>query len=305
MMKSWQASRCREGRLRFGLLLTLLFFLSSWVVFAGSRKTPAIHLSSTSVFPGDVVLVSIVPAGDLASAHITWEGQEIPFAKLKEKGGLGAFFAAPQNMSPGPQKLIITLVGADGKPLRRTLDFEVPARKFAVQRLTLPKEKVTLSKEDLDRHQQEKEAIKKALAHPLEQRLWQKAFVPPVRGEVSTPFGVRRILNGQPRNSHSGLDLRGGMGEPVCASSDGVVILTGEHFFSGKSVYIDHGMGLVTMYFHLSEIRVEKGDRVHGGQTIGLLGSTGRSTGPHLHWGLRVHNCPADPLSLTALFPLQ
>ena len=106
-------------------------------------------------------------------------------------------------------------------------------------------------------------------------RVWQSSFNRPVAGEVSTPFGVRRLLNGKPRSSHSGIDFRGRAGEPVAVSSDGVVILTGEHFFAGNSVYVDHGMGIITMYFHLSEIQVKKGEKVRAGQIIGLVGSTG------------------------------
>ena len=298
---------CRLQKYGMNLLfpLALLFFLFPCEVSAGSKVQPSIHLSSTSLFPGDVALISVTPADALVSGHITWDQKRIPLERLKDKKSFAAFFAVPQNEAAGPRKMPITLVRDDGKHFQRILDFKVLAKEFSVQHLTLPKEKVTLSKKNLDRHQREKTTIEKALARPLAEQLWQLTFIRPVPGEVATPFGVRRVLNGQPRSSHSGVDLRGHKGEPVASAGDGIVILTGEHFFAGKSVYIDHGMGIVTMYFHLSGIEVKQGDRVHGGQTIGLLGSTGRSTGPHLHWGLRVHNQPADPFSLLALFPLR
>jgi murein DD-endopeptidase MepM/ murein hydrolase activator NlpD len=293
------------NRLTVVFLSVLLVFLLSCEVFADGREPLTINLSSNKLFQGDVALVSVADANSLSSAQLFWKEKRIPLVRLEEKGVFAAFFAVPQNEQAGPKKFHVEFVYADGQRSARSLSFKVESKKFPVQHLTLPKEKVTLSKKDLARHQREKAAIKKALAHPLETRVWQSSFRRPVQGEVSTSFGVRRILNGKPRSSHSGIDLRGREGEPVAAPSDGVVILTGEHFFAGKSVYIDHGMGIITMYFHLSDIRVKKGDRVHSRQTIGLVGSTGRSTGPHLHWGLRVHDRPADPLTFLALFPLH
>jgi murein DD-endopeptidase MepM/ murein hydrolase activator NlpD len=271
---------------------------------AAADQLPDIRLSSTRLAPGDVALITVAPA-DLMSGYVVWDRKTIPLVRLGEKNILTAFVAISQDEKPGGRRLPVVLVNA-GQQIRRRLEFAIRAKDFPVQHLTLPQEKVSLSRKNLERHWREKAAIKNALARlrPLEDRAWQRSFRRPVEGEVSTPFGVRRVLNGKPRNSHSGVDLRGRAGEPVAASSDGIVILTGEHFFAGNSVYIDHGMGLVTMYFHLSEIMVKSGERVQAGQTIGLLGSTGRSTAPHLHWGLRVHNRPADPLSLLALFPL-
>jgi murein DD-endopeptidase MepM/ murein hydrolase activator NlpD len=109
-------------------------------------------------------------------------------------------------------------------------------------------------------------------------------------------------MNNQPRNPHSGIDIAASAGTPVRASSNGIVCLTGEHFFAGKSVYIDHGHALFSMYFHLDSITVQDGQSVAQGEIIGRVGSTGRSTGPHLHWGVRLYDTPVDPLSLIALF---
>ena len=110
-------------------------------------------------------------------------------------------------------------------------------------------------------------------------------------------------MNNQPKNPHSGIDLKAKLSEPIKSINKGIVVFTGNHFFSGKSVYVDHGLGIISMYFHLSEIKVTKGDPVNKGDIVGLAGSTGRSTGPHLHWGIRVNNIKVDPQSLIDLNP--
>jgi murein DD-endopeptidase MepM/ murein hydrolase activator NlpD len=114
-------------------------------------------------------------------------------------------------------------------------------------------------------------------------------------------FGLKRTINGQPRNPHSGEDIYAPEGTTVATSNDGIVTLIGDFFFSGKSIVIDHGLGLYTMYFHLSEVRVGQGEKVSKGQTIGLVGATGRATGPHLHWGARLNGARVNPFSLVKI----
>jgi len=130
------------------------------------------------------------------------------------------------------------------------------------------------------------------------ERLWKSVFIRPVEGEISTGFGLNRIINGQQRSQHTGVDLRAEAGTSVLASNDGVVVLVDELFFSGKSVILDHGWGLYSMYFHLSETLVKEGDLVRTGAMLGRVGSTGRSTGPHLHWGVIINGARVDPFSL-------
>lgn len=130
---------------------------------------------------------------------------------------------------------------------------------------------------------------------------WRGPFIRPVTGEVGGSFGRRSIINNQPRASHSGIDLRGKKGTPIKATNSGVVVLTADHFFTGLSVVVDHGGGIQSMYFHMDEIRVQKGQTVSKGHVIGRIGSTGRATGPHLHWGVRVNGARVDPLRLTVV----
>jgi murein DD-endopeptidase MepM/ murein hydrolase activator NlpD len=130
------------------------------------------------------------------------------------------------------------------------------------------------------------------------EKLWERVFIRPVEGEISTGFGLTRIINGRRRSQHTGVDLRAEEGTSVLASNHGAVVLVDELFFSGKSVILDHGWGLYSMYFHLSEAFVKEGSLVRAGAILGRVGSTGRSTGPHLHWGIRINGARVDPLSL-------
>ena len=135
-------------------------------------------------------------------------------------------------------------------------------------------------------------------------RLWQAGFIEPVHGKRTGIFGSVRVMNGQARNPHSGEDIGAPSGTDVIASNDGIVRLTVDQIFSGRGVYVDHGLGLYSMYFHLSEVLVHDGDLVKAGQVIGKVGATGRATGPHLHWGAKINGARVNPYALLDLpFP--
>ncbi|NLC71353.1 MAG: M23 family metallopeptidase [Desulfuromonadaceae bacterium] len=280
------------------ILFLVLCLMALLVAGAGAGSGP-VNLIPERLYPGGVAWVQI---SDIVSGRILWGGGSFPLCLLPDGRSLGAFLPVPVDALPGRREAELTLVARGGKKLSRQVAMTILPREFPVQRLTLPEAQVTLSRKDLARHRRERELVRQALAEREPGRIWTGPFRRPVSGAVSTPFGFRRILNDKPRNPHSGVDLRGGQGTPVAAAGDGLVLLTGDHFFAGHSVYIDHGMGVVTLYFHLSEVSVREGEPVSAGQTIGRIGSTGRSTGPHLHWGVQIHGVNVDPLSFLALF---
>jgi hypothetical protein len=195
---------------------------------------------------------------------------------------------------PGPKQLLVS-GHKHGHNMSANCTVTLAKASYPVQRLTLPEHQVDLSQEALARHRKEKRQVQQCLKSSSPQRSWSCPFARPARGDFSGRYGLKRIINGQPRSPHRGLDFRTGAAAPVKAVNAGRVALTGNHFFAGNSVYIDHGQGLVSMYFHLSSIQVSQGQTVSRGQSIGLSGSTGRVTGPHLHFGISLLGHLVDP----------
>lgn len=181
------------------------------------------------------------------------------------------------------------------------IPIEITQGRFKKEKLRVPKSKVSPSKADRRRITDERYKIKNIYKTPHHSRLWNTAFAMPATGKVTSPFGSQRVLNGKLKSYHSGVDFRASTGTPIYAANDGIVRFASNLFYSGNHLIIDHGLGLFTGYSHLSEFRVESGQMVHKGQEIGLAGSTGRSNGPHLHWGAKVNGISVDPLQLTAL----
>jgi murein DD-endopeptidase MepM/ murein hydrolase activator NlpD len=174
--------------------------------------------------------------------------------------------------------------------------FAVRAKQYGVERITLKNKRlVNPTHEDMQRIGHDLADIHRAFEH------WRDVDAPPLRldlpvdGRVSGVFGTRRFFNGEARQPHSGVDLAAPVGTPITAPADGVVIETGDYFFNGRTVFIDHGQGLITMYNHMNRIAVATGDRVVRGQRIGEVGMTGRVTGPHLHWGVSLNDVRVDP----------
>ena len=211
-----------------------------------------------------------------------------------------ALLGIDMQAKPGLKKFNVTITSPD-RTDHLSYTVLVMKEKFKVQHLKLPKNKVDLNKKTLTRVRAEQKEVKEAFQVSSPHPLWEGSFIEPVKGRISGRFGNRRMINGQPRSPHSGEDIAAPKGTSVAAMNTGMVQLTPNHFFSGKGVILDHGMGLHSMYFHLSEISVKTGQLVKKGQTIGKVGATGRATGPHLHWGVRLNGSRVNPYSLTNL----
>jgi murein DD-endopeptidase MepM/ murein hydrolase activator NlpD len=179
--------------------------------------------------------------------------------------------------------------------------FTVHAKEYAVQHITLQNRRmVQPTDDDLQRITREKTRLEAAFAHWSDTAPGALTFSLPVAGEFSSPFGLRRFFNNQPRKPHSGLDIAAPQGTPVQAPMAGQVIDTGNYFFNGKTVFLDHGQGLITMYCHLERIDVKPAQHVARGYRIGTVGMTGRVTGPHLHWSVSLNRTVVDPMLLLA-----
>jgi murein DD-endopeptidase MepM/ murein hydrolase activator NlpD len=190
-----------------------------------------------------------------------------------------------------------------GRPVRTAAgSVAVRSRSFPVQRLTLPDHMVDLDPATERRALAEAEQMRILSRAITAVRLWRGRFTRPVAAtEPATGFGARRVINGKPRAPHGGADFAAPRGTPVMAVNDGRVALIAEHFFPGRLVVLDHGLGLYTLYFHLDTVSVTEGERVTRGQPIATVGATGRATGPHLHFGVHLGSARVDPAALLGL----
>jgi hypothetical protein len=206
--------------------------------------------------------------------------------------------------APGPKEIAAVGIGSAGRPATARARLLVLSGGYPVQHLTVPRTYTELDAATLERAAREKATLDRLWETATPARLWRGPFRPPLDGPArAAGFGLKRIINGEPRAPHTGADFSAPAGVPVLAANAGTVALSEEHFFAGNSLVLDHGEGLYTMYFHLQEWFVRPGQRVVAGEMVGRVGSTGRATGPHLHWGARLRGARIDPEELLRLRP--
>ena len=249
---------------------------------------------------GEVLYLTVLAEGNPASVQGRLRDRSIPFFKTGREGEFGALVGIDMADEPATVNFTAAITYSDGHR-ERVFRVVVQAEEFRVQSMTLPKGQVEPDADALKRINREQEKVKTVLAGLTPERLWTAGFLVPVEGTVTGAFGSKRILNGQPRNQHSGEDIAAPFGAQVKAANDGIVRLMDDQFFSGISVILDHGLGLFTMYFHLDSATVKEGARVKRGDVIGTVGQSGRATGPHLHWGAWLNGSRVNPFSLAKL----
>ncbi len=191
--------------------------------------------------------------------------------------------------------------GRDGLAVRATHALEIRGKVFPTRRLTVDEKYVTPPPEVEERIRRESKRVDEVFAAVTPEKMWKGLFVAPVPGQASGNFGKRSILNGKPRSPHTGVDFSAEAGTPIKAPNSGKIVLAAELYFSGNTVIIDHGLGLCSFFAHLSRFSIHEGDQVKAGDVVGHVGSTGRSTGTHLHWTVRLVGTRVDPLSLMAV----
>ncbi|MBL8286879.1 MAG: peptidoglycan DD-metalloendopeptidase family protein [Rubrivivax sp.] len=243
--------------------------------------------------PGGVAFVPLAPAA-AARPSATYNGRPVLVQAIDGRwtAVVGIALSADARQ---PQALVVR-EGAERGARERRATFRLERKRYAEQRLTVPPRHVELSPEDLARFERERAHLAEVLRRfdaarePATLRL-----LAPTAGPRSSSFGLRRVFNNQPRAPHSGMDIAAPTGTPVVSAAAGVVIDSGDYFFNGRTVIVDHGQGFLTLYCHLSAIDTEAGQRLEAGAPLGQVGASGRVTGPHLHFSVYLNAQAVDP----------
>jgi hypothetical protein len=259
---------------------------------AAGGETISISLSDRSPAQGDPVLVEVSAAPPTDNVGIVWGGKTFPM----RDAGAGRFVAVigVDLLEPPGAKPLSVLASGAGLAARLELEIDVREKAFPVQVLSLPKKMAEFDNATLERIRREAETLADRLSS-VRAPDWDLPFLPPVEEYRPVGFGARRVINGEPRSPHAGVDLILPAGTPVRAIAPGIVAFCGDQFFGGRSVVLDHGGGLFSVYYHLRDSAVAEGHRVEKGDRIGEVGSSGRATGPHLHFGVRAAGGRIDP----------
>lgn len=246
----------------------------------------AFDLPQEKAVPGGIKLIRLEGGGPVP--YVEADGHRALVVKDGEAwvAVIGIPLAAP--LGPRTVRLLEAAGGRD-------LTFSVGEKLYASQSLKVAPGQVNLSAKDLERVKVERERLDQALRRWSDEPPDTLRFAPPVPGVRSSSFGMRRIFNGESRNPHTGMDIAAAAGTPVRAPLAGTVVDTGDYFFTGNTVVVDHGRGFMSMYCHLSAVDVHQGEHIAAGARLGAVGMTGRATGPHLHWALSANRAWVDP----------
>ncbi len=271
-------------------MIKALFFLITATLLL-VKVAIAQTLPTEAMVPGGV---AIIPVASGERPRVEYNGQRVLTIKKDDKWH--AVVGIPLDAQLGQHKLTVKAVGEEAKVQPLQIAFAVSDKAYATQRLTITdKRKVEPLAEDMTRIQAETAKIVAAFRQWTDMLPSDLVFASPTEGVRSSSFGLRRYFNDLARKPHSGMDIAAPTGTPVTVPLEGRVILIGDFFFNGQSVFIDHGQGLISMYCHLSRIDVKEGQEVKRGDPLGAVGATGRVTGPHLHWTISLNDARVDP----------
>jgi murein DD-endopeptidase MepM/ murein hydrolase activator NlpD len=263
---------------------------------SGSAPLRVSH-HARAVAPGEVVLLDVRASSALADVQARWLSQAVGFYQM-EPGWWQGLAAIDVGTAAGRQVLSLRARTTDGRTLEHVYPMTIVARTFPARRITVAPKFVDPPASEMARIESERKAADAIFASSTPERFWRQPFVVPVPGTATSSFGRRTILNGEPRGQHTGTDFQAATGTPVVAPNRGRVALAADHYFPGRTIIIDHGLGVYSYLAHLSEFTVAEGALVERGQRVALSGATGRVTGPHLHWTMRIGSARVDPLGL-------
>jgi len=291
-----------------GLIITALIVYWNPQPAASAAETnqsgtlAGITLSSKEITNGSLLLLQIETrklGPPVSNIRLTFQKREYPvyLHPVDPADNHFGLIAIPFRTAPGPAKLVLSWTNAAGDH-SRTIPFRIVAGKYKTDELKVDSSRVNPNKKNIERAQKEARKIKRIYADGSIDRLWEGDFQLPMTSDITSPFGNKRVFNGQLKSFHNGVDFRARSATPVFAANSGVVKLAENLFYSGNVVVIDHGTGIFTIYAHLSRIDVAAGRHIEKGQRLGLTGATGRVSGPHLHWGVKVRGVAVNPLQL-------
>ena len=273
--------------------------LAANFVLGGQQAAVSITADSRSIQPGELVVLTMTTAMPVPSIHVHAFDRELMPWRVDDRTWR-VLVGIDLDVAAGPHPVSID-AGASPDVSRTTYPLVVRAKRFPTRTLTVDGAFVNPPASVNERIAAEAAVLERLWRVSSPVQAWPSGFVRPVPDPANSAFGTRSIYNGQPRGAHGGADFSSAAGTPVKAPNGGRVAIARDLYFTGNTVIIDHGLGMFSTFAHLSAIDVHEGDMAAAGQPIGRVGATGRVTGPHLHWGVRLNGARVDPLSILAI----
>lgn len=296
--------------LKISVIITVFIinlFAAPDISFCGEKNEKIVNVLEISQYPGvansgDAVLLKVRTLKKILKILGMAYDREINFfQKSNAENEYYALLGTDIDQKEELTKLSLNIIYDDETDSDHTFDIKLKIIEHPAEKLTLPKKMVEPPEEILVRIAKEREMVGAILSKITAEPLFDSAFIMPLNTVITSNFGKRRILNGIPKSPHSGIDMKGNVGKTVKSSNNGVVVFTGELYYTGNTLIIDHGLGIFTTYFHLSKIYKSENDIIRQGEAIGEVGMTGRATGPHLHFGVKLNGFYVNPLSIISL----
>jgi murein DD-endopeptidase MepM/ murein hydrolase activator NlpD len=284
---------------RIWIVMAAVAVITTWPLTAGAADTIATAVAARSLQPGELIVFTSTVSGTPSRIEVTLFGRRAAAFPLVD-GRWRALVGIDLEQKPGPYTAVIDATFASGVVHEREA-IVVKPKTFATRTLTVSPDFVNPPASQLARIEGDSAFLKEIFAASPDHRLWDRSFLTPVPDPANSRFGTRSIFNGERRNPHGGADFASPLGRPVKAPNGGRVVGARELFYTGNVVIIDHGLGMFSLLAHLSRIDVKEGDEVKAGDVVGLVGATGRVTGPHLHWALTIAGARVDPVSALAV----
>lgn len=286
-----------------GLLLAAMSFASMAAPVSGQTGV-SIALNARAMQPGEVVVVTVHAPAGTRGLKVSVFNRDVPMWRIDEQRWRG-LFGIDMEAKPAKYRVTAQVDPAAAPPVQEAVDLEVLPKAFRTRRLKVNPAFVNPPESARTRIAADAKLLAHTWTLSSAERLWSAGFSRPVPHDANSVFGVLSIYNGETRSRHSGADFLSPAGTPIAAPAAGRVLLAQDLYFTGNTVIVDHGLGLFSLFAHLSAIEVADGAAVAAGDLVGKVGSTGRVTGPHLHWTVRLGGARVDPLSLLASAPLR